>query len=183
MLNLLEDKEKKALRYVGVVLGLVLIFLFLLALPQRKRYFSALSVLEEKERNHKYFEGIGQSREEEWHRWQEAFRDMDELKSQYFYAEKQIPQQLRIDLDQIQKKARIRASRINYRYTQFRREEIKKVSVSFNIKGPYITLKRFLLTVEELPKFLFVEKIDFLDIDSQRGILELKIVLAVYYAI
>lgn len=183
MLNLLEDKEKKALRYIGIVLGLILIFLFLVALPQRKRYFSALSVLEEKERNYTYFQGISQSKEEEWNRWQEAFRDMDELKSQYFYEERQIPLQLRIDLDQIQKKARVRASRFNYRYTQFKREEIKKVSVNFDIKGPYIALKRFLLTVEELPKFLFVEKIDFLDVDSQGGMLELKIVLAVYYAI
>jgi hypothetical protein len=35
--------------------------------------------------------------------------------------------------------------------------------------------------VEEVPKFLFIERIDFLDIDTARDALELRVVLAGYY--
>jgi hypothetical protein len=42
-------------------------------------------------------------------------------------------------------------------------------------------LKGLIQLVEEFPKFLIVEKIDFLEIDDRSSILELKIVLAGYY--
>jgi len=55
------------------------------------------------------------------------------------------------------------------------------VMVSFNFKGSYFSLKRFLSSVEEFPKFLIIEKIDFINIETQSGILGLRILLAGYY--
>ncbi len=181
MLNLLEDREKKILRNLGLALGAVLVFLVFFSLPQKKRCSDALSHLEEKKREYRHFHQIAQEREAEWRRWQTAFIDIDELKLTYFYDGNQIPQQLRTDLEKVLNKAGTQASRISYTYTEFKKEEVKKVSVIFNIRGPYMSLKRFLLTVEELPKFLLVEKIDFQDIDARRGMLELKMTLAGYY--
>jgi hypothetical protein len=59
--------------------------------------------------------------------------------------------------------------------------KIKKVSATFNLRGSYVSLKRFIHTVEEFPKFLLIERIDFLDIDTARDALVLRVVLAGYY--
>jgi len=53
--------------------------------------------------------------------------------------------------------------------------------ISFDIKGSYLSLKRFIHSVEEFPKFLLIEKIDFLNIDARGNVLELRVVLAGYY--
>jgi hypothetical protein len=79
-------------------------------------------------------------------------------------------------------KARINvSSRKRYGYVEFKGETIKKINVTFDIKGSYLSLKRFIHSVEEFPKFLLIEKIDFLNIDARGNVLELRVVLAGYY--
>ena len=67
-------------------------------------------------------------------------------------------------------------------YFDLKDETIEKVNVTFNFRGTYDALKRFLHSMEKFPKFLFIEKIDFLNIDPERGILTLKIHVAGYHA-
>ncbi len=90
---------------------------------------------------------------------------------------------MRIDIQRILTQARIPSSQKKYNYTEYTKEKINKMSLSFNVRGTYQSLKKFIQAVEEFPKFLIVEKIDFLDIDAAGGVLELKIVLAGYYEI
>ena len=54
--------------------------------------------------------------------------------------------------------------------------------MSFGATGSYLSLKRFFNAVENHPVFLVIERIDFSDIDTQRGKLELRMELAGYYA-
>lgn len=179
--NFLNDKEKKILRFLCFLLAGVVLFLLLFSLPQRKGYFNALSSLTVKQKEYQHFNKISKERKREWLQWQEARRDMDDLRTKYFYDNKEIIKRLRLDLEKLLNEARIHVSRKKFDYAEFKKEEIKKVNVSFNIKGSYLSLKRFIHSVEKFPKFLFVEKIDFLDIDSGGRVLELKIVLAGYY--
>jgi len=180
--DLLNDRERKTLGFLCVLIAGVLLFLFLISFSQRRSYFNALSSLPAKQKDYEQLNNTKMEREGEWLRWQEARRDMDELKTKYFYDDREGFEQLRLDLEQLLNKARIQvSSRKKYDYAEFKAETIKKVKVSFNIRGPYLSLKRFIHSVEEFPKFLLIEKIDFLNIDAERSLLELKVHLAGYY--
>jgi Tfp pilus assembly protein PilO len=54
-------------------------------------------------------------------------------------------------------------------------------TATFQISGPYALIKRFVYEVEHFPRFLIVEKVDFVDIQRQSGALKLKITLAGYF--
>lgn len=179
--NLLEEKEKRAIRVMAVLLGLATLFLLLISIPQKGSSLRAESRLENKQSEFRHFNGITLEKENEWQQWQAAFHDIDELKKSHFYSGKNAIKQMRVDIQRILSQARIPSSQKKYNYTEFTREKIKKMSMSFNVRGTYQSLKRLIQSVEEFPKFLIVEKIDFLEIDERSSILELKIVLAGYY--
>jgi Tfp pilus assembly protein PilO len=181
--DLLDDKEKKTLVVLCIMIAAVVLFLLLISLSQRKSYFSALSSQTAKQRGYDELNKTKIEKEGEWIRWQEARRDMDELEKTYFYDDdKEGFERLRLDLEQLLSKARINvSSRKKYDYVEFKGETIKKVNITFDIKGSYLSLKRFINSVEEFPKFLLIEKVDFLNIDAGGNVLELRIVLAGYY--
>jgi hypothetical protein len=179
--NLFEEKEKKALRVAGVLLGIAILFLLLISFPQKRSSIRALSRLESKQNEYQHFNSITLEKEDEWRQWQEAYRDINELKKSHFYNGRDSVKKMRLDIQRILSQARIPSSQKKYNYTEFKRENIKRMSVSFNVRGTYQSLKRLIQLVEEFPKFLIVEKIDFLEIDVRSNILELKIILAGYY--
>ncbi len=179
--NLLDNREKRGLRFLGIFLLVVVLFFLLISLPQKRSYLNALSSLTDKQASYMQLKKVSQEKEREWLNWQEAFNDMEELKTEYFYNEKDVVIQLRLDLEQIFNETRFRVSQIRFDYSEFEKEKIKKVRASFNIRGTYLLLKRFIHTVEKFPKFLMIEKIDFLEIDAGGRMLELKIILAGYF--
>lgn len=178
--DFLDDKEKKGLRFLCILLSGVILFSLLISLPKRRSYFNALSSLADKQAGYQQLNKTSMEEKREWLRWQEALRDMDELKTKYFYNDREGIKRLRLDIEQIFNEARIHTSRKKFDYDEFKKEKIKKVSVSFNIRGSYLSIKRFIHTVEEFPKFLVIERIDFLNIDAGGRMLELKIILAGY---
>lgn len=183
LFNRLEENEKKVLRFLGVLLIVSVLFLVLLSFPQKRSSTRALSRLESKQGEYQHFNGITQEKANEWRLWQGAYRDIDELKKSHFYSGKDAVKQMRVDIQRILTQARIPSSQKKYNYTEYTKEKISKMSLSFNVRGTYQSVKGFIQTVEEFPKFLIVEKIDFLDIDAAGSVLELKIVLAGYYEI
>ncbi len=183
LFNLLEEKEKKTLRVLMIFLGVALLFLLFFSLPKKKNYIRSLSLLETRENDYRHFSDITQQKENEWRQWEAAFRDIDDLKKSHFYSGQDAIKKMRLDIQRILNRSRIPASQKKYNYTEFKKEKIKKMSLSFNVRGNYQSLKRFIQSVEEFPKFLIVEKVDFLDIDEAGSVLELKIILAGYYEI
>lgn len=181
ILNLLDNREKRGLRFLGILLLVVVLFFLLISLPRKRSYLNALSSLTNKQASYIHLNATSQGKKREWFNWQEAFNDMEELKTEYFYNEKDVIKQLRRDLEQIFNETRFRVSQIRFDYSEFEKEKINKVSASFNISGTYLSLKRFIHTVEKFPKFLMIEKIDFLKIDTEGRMLELKIILAGYF--
>ena len=179
--NFLSETEKKILGFLCILIGLGLVFIVLISLPRRSGYFKALSSLTDIQKNHQDLERINLEKKKEWQSWQVARRDMDELKTKYFYEGKDGIQKLRLDLDQIFRQVRVPVHQISYSYGDFKGVKIKKVSATFNLRGSYVSLKRFIHAVEEFPKFLLIERIDFLDIDTARDTLKLRVVLAGYY--
>lgn len=182
--DLLNDTEKKILGFLCLFLGVVLLFFLVISLPQRGSYFRALSSLSAKQKEYQQVNTIVMEKKEEWLRWQEARRDMEDIEKKYFYEEKDFFNQLRLDLEQILGKSQMRVlGRKRYDYAEYEEERVRKVNISFNLSGSYMALKQIIDTVERFPKFLVIEKIEFLDIDPARGDLELRVILAGYHEI
>lgn len=178
----LSQKEKKVLKIFSAVLVLVLLILAFMALKEGNAYSRSFPSFSLKQKEYQKVDLGRMEEEKEWQRWEKALRDIEELKASYFYDEQKGPNKLRIDLQKIFEDSRMNVSRIKYTYTQFEKEKIKKVGISFNISGSYFSLKRFINSVEKLPRFLMVEKIDFLDTSADGNFLTLKMSLAGYYA-
>jgi Tfp pilus assembly protein PilO len=181
--NSLSQKERKVLKIVTALLISALLILTFIALMERNAYSRSLSFLSSKEKEYQKLNPGKIKEERKWQRWEKALLDIEELKASYFYDEKKDPNQLRLDLQKIFEESRMNVSQIRYTYTQFEIEKIKKVSISFNISGSYFSLKKFINSVEKLPRFLLVEKIDFLETSADGNFLALKMSLAGYYAL
>lgn len=179
--NSLDQKERKAIGLLCLLVLLALLFLFFIALEEKRTYHHTLNATVEIKENLEKLNSIKNQKEEEWLRWQGAGQDIEEIRAKYLYKDNDVFQQMRLDLQKIFNQAGIQVSRIKYDYAEIEDEKIKKVDVSFNLRGSYFSLKRFLNAVEEFPKFLIVEEVNFLNIESQAGILELRILLTGYY--
>jgi len=181
LFKLLTDREKRTLRVLAAATVLILlafIFVSLGALRSYGRSEEALTRLTaefEKAR-----ESWDRARAESG-RWDEAKGDLETFRTRYFYEDKQGIRDLRLDLEKVFAEAGIRVNQIGYKYAELETGKARKVVAGFTFRGNYATLKRFLAVVEAFPKFLVLERIDFLSTDSGTGSLELKIELAGYY--
>ena len=120
----------------------------------------------------------------EWKRWEDASRDLAELRSGYFYEEGAGAQtSLRQDLQQIFTKAGMAIPDLDYGYTDMEKEKVRKTIVTFSYNGTYAGLKRLLAAIEAFPKFLVIEKVEFPKTGSGGELLSAKLTLAGYYAL
>jgi len=179
--DILSKEEKRILGWFCLLVLVPLFFLIVIARGERRAYYRTLDSLAAKERILQDLVSKNEKRGKEWLRWQEAVQDIKEIRETYFYKDNDVFEELRGDLEKIFSQSGVRASRKNYDYAGLKKGDLKKVIVTFDWKGSYSALKRFLHSVEKFSKFLMVEKIDFLTIDSQSGMLELKVALAGYY--
>jgi hypothetical protein len=182
LFDLLEKGERKILILLGVLLMAALIFHQGFALKQKKDYAHSVEFLPKQQ---KEYENIKESNNEikmKWLQWDEVQRDIADLEKEYFYKENKNINQLRLDLRKILRAARVRViSDYMFDWSDWEEEQFKRVRVQFTVAGPYVALKRFIHQVEIHPKFLMIERIDFRDIDTQSGRIELQIMLAGYY--
>jgi Tfp pilus assembly protein PilO len=179
--SVLSDKERRQLTLLSLLLILALAFLFLVSLGQRRGYHRLAGRVETRAKNLADAEEKLASAATEWANWEQAHKDMAELKEQYFYKEVDGVNSLRMDIQKILADSGIGASRIRYEYVDRAREREKLIAVKFNFTGSYLILKRFLETVEKFPRFLLLEGIRFTKVSNEGNLLELEITLAGYY--
>jgi Tfp pilus assembly protein PilO len=177
----LNEREKARLRLLFLVFLLVLMFFFFISRGEQRGYFSLADELKAREKVYSDIEQHRMENAEEWAGWEEAYRDMGDLKKTHFYQEGEGVNGLLLDLHKIFAEAGITARSLRYNYASLENNQVKKINVTFNFTGSYLILKKFLDTVERFPKFLLLESIDFMKISGNGSILELKIVLAGYY--
>jgi hypothetical protein len=119
----------------------------------------------------------------EWQRWEEAGRDLEELRTGFFYNIEGGVQALRLDLQQIFALAGTTITDLGYGYSDMEKEQVRKTVVTFTYTGSYAGLKKLLAVLEAFPKFLVIEKIDFPRTGSEGGLLSAKLAVAGYYGI
>jgi Tfp pilus assembly protein PilO len=180
--SLLNEKERKWFQLVGLLFFLALFVLIFFSFGQRRSYRYLEEGLQGKEKaasaaELKRAEGAARLAQ-----WQEVGQDFQALKKKYFYHEGQEIGELRLDLQKIFSTAGVNSRSYRYNYVSLEKERIGKINVTFTFTGSYPILKRFLQILEQFPKFLLLEKIDFLKIGGDGTMLELRIVLAAYYA-
>ncbi len=182
LFDLLERSERKILILLCVFLAAALIFHQGFALKQKKAYSNSVESLPILKKELANIKELNRNIKMEWLQWAEARQDIVDIEKKYFYEENKNINQLRLDLEKIRRAARIRVvSDLVFDYTDWKKEQLKRVGVRFTVAGPYVALKRFIHQVEIHPKFLMIERIDFRDIDTQSGRIELEIELAGYY--
>jgi hypothetical protein len=166
----LDEKDRMRLRLLGLLLLLAVFVLIFFSLGRRRGYHLLSQRLEVREKAAAAEKLKQDEGDVKWAQWQKAYRDIKDLKDKHFYLQK------------IFSTAGITSRTYRYSYASLEKEKIRKINVTFTFTGTYPILKRFLQTLEQFPKFLLLEKIDFLKIGGDGAMLELRIVLAAYYA-
>jgi hypothetical protein len=76
----------------------------------------------------------------EWQRWEEAGRDLEELRTGFFYDSAGGVQALRLDLQQIFALAGTAITDLGYGYSEMEKEQVRKTVVTFTYSGSYAGL-------------------------------------------
>jgi hypothetical protein len=118
-----------------------------------------------------------------WKLWEDAGRDLAELRADYFYEEKESGQALRLDLQRIFAQAGTAITDLTYSYADLAKEQVRKTVVTFTYTGTYPGLKKLLAVLEAFPKFLVIENVEFPRTGSGGERLSAKFTLAAYYGI
>ncbi len=183
LLDLFTDTERRTLARLGLAALIALVVFLLLFVRLRGEL--------EKDRTdsfrlHEATQKTVQARDNaraEWKRWEDAVRDLAELRAGYFYEEGAGVQALRQDLEKIFAQAGTTITDIDYGYTEMEKEKVRKTLVTFNYMGSYAGLKKLLAVLEAFPKFLVIEKVEFPRTGSGGERLNAKLTLAGYYGI
>ncbi len=182
LFSALDEKERTRLRLLSLLFLFALFVLVFFSLGQRRSYRLFVERLQGKEKATAEAEAKLKESTAEWTQWQAAYQDIKDLQDKFFYHGSQEVTELRLDLERIFSEAGISTRSYRYNYVSLEKERIGKINVTFTFIGSYLILKRFLQTLERFPKFLLLEKVDFLKIGGDGTMLELRIVLAAYYA-
>ena len=181
LFDLLDDKERRTLVRFGLaavaalVLFLAVFGRFRVGLEREKA--NSFRVHEATQRDVKARDDA----KAQWQRWEEAGKDLAELRTSYFYDESAGIQPMRQDLQKIFAQAGTVVTDLDYTYADLEKEKVRKTLVTFTYSGTYAGLKRLLAVIQSFPKFLAIEKLEFPRTGSGGERLSAKMTLAGYY--
>jgi hypothetical protein len=184
LFELLNDRERRTLVRLGLAALIFLVAFGILFVRLRggleKQRMASF-------RLHELSQKIVQARDQaraDWRLWEDAGRDLAELRSSYFYEEGSAVQVvLRQDLQKIFARAGTTITDLDYGYSEMEKEQVRKTVVTFTYTGTYAGLKKLLAAIEAFPKFLVIEKVEFPRTGSGGERLNAKLILAGYYGI
>lgn len=181
IINLLNLKERRLLVYAGLFLLVVILFYFFIVRGQINAHLRSEEILASKKEELMRVKESLAEKKKELVRWKEAEQDIDYVGEKYFYHGERSIHHIRQTINELLRNTGVKTSNIKYDYPGHEDEKFKKISMSFDIAGTYALIKKFLFEIENLEKFLYVEKITFKDIERERGRVQLGLSLAVYY--
>ncbi len=183
LFDLFDDAERRTLARIGLasVLALAVFLVVFVRVRGGLAHERAASV-----RLREAAQRAVKARDEarvEWKRWEDAGRDLAELRTGYFYDEQAGVQALRQDLQRIFSSAGTAIGDLDYGYSDLQKEQVRRTLVTFTYNGTYAGLKRLLAVLESFPKFLVIEKVEFPRTGSGGERLSAKLTLAGYYGL
>ncbi len=181
LFDLLRKKERKVLGITVLLLLVSLVFYFFIGLGEKRRCFYLNESFSAGKKNIQHLRTSRDEKKLEWNRWKEASLDIKDLKNNYFYNKEDIIQDLRQDLEKVFRKNSIPSPKIKYNYNELKVEKINNMTASFNLEGYYHLIRKIIYDLENFQKFLVIEKIDFSEINTNSGVLKIKLSVAGYY--
>lgn len=182
MFNLFDGRDRKILAAMGLLAVIGLVFLFVFGFRQKVVYSRSMDSLSRLQDELDSVAASSNAKMAEWQKWEQTQLDIQELREKYFYNDRDGIVKLRRDLQKILRKSRIRAADKRYEYFSVNSVEgLKGVRVRFQTFSSYKDLKKFIHSVEIFPKFLLLDKLDFLDVDSSGGGIKLNVSLTGYF--
>ncbi len=184
LIDLLNDQERRTLGRLGLAALIALAVFVILFVRIRGGLENERT---DSFRLHEATQKIVQNRDlarAEWKRWEDAGRDLAELRASYFYEEgAEVQVVLRQDLQKIFAQAGTSITDLDYGYSDLEKEKVRKTLITFTYTGTYAGLKKLLAVLEAFPKFLVIEKVEFPRTGSGGERLNAKLTLAGYYGI
>ncbi len=177
----LTPRERRTLAGIGLVFVLVVLFLTIVALGQRRGYFGSLRSAADLRVEARNAAASRDSAKADAQAWTDARRDLDKLRREAFYHKDEGISRLRLDLQQILGPLGVNPRDLKFDYVDYEKNKAQKVTATFTFSGSYGTLRRFLFAVEKFPRLLYVERVNFVSIEPKSGTLNLKIAMAAYY--
>jgi hypothetical protein len=181
LFDLFADKERRTLMRLGaasvLIVGLFLVVFFRVRGGLQNERTDSVRLQEAAQKAVLARDGA----RVEWKRWEDASRDLAELRAGYFYDEEAGIQVLRQDLDRIFAAAGTTITDLSYGYANMEKEQVRRTLVTFTYTGTYPGLKKLLAVLEAFPKFLVIEKVEFPRTGGGGGRLSAKLTLAGYY--
>lgn len=181
LIELLRPEEKRRLSYLLLALCVAVFFLWYFSFGQRTRFREAQDSLASSRKAFAELKTSRDRKEAEARRWEEARRDLAEFRTKRFYGGSEGIKEMRMDLQKFFAETGIFVPRLSYEYADLGKEGLQKIVFSFNFRGPYTSIKRFLGVVERSQRIWTIEKIDFAVSKAETGALELRVMLAAYY--
>jgi len=177
----LTDKQRKTAALLLTVFSCVFAALAVFAVRARLEEGKSARHRAAIERQWKDADKARRDAVQEGDRWVQAAADIQELRTTWLFDSADGPQAFRTELQRILEMSGVTASEIRYGDHDLYRNRMRKITADFGFLGTYPSFRRFLENVENHPRAVHVEKIDFRNIGSQPGIIESRITLAGYY--
>ena len=182
LVSLLDLRERKAVKTVATIAGFVCAAALVLAVRAQVRAGRAAGRLGAAEIR---AGAAARSRDEarrEFENWRQAAADLRDLGSTWFYNSAKGAQEFRLDLGRIFEASSIIVPEITYNDLELVKGRLRRTTAEFRMSGSYPMLRRLLEAVENHPRALHLEKVDFVDIGgAAAGVLVVRVVLAGYY--
>ena len=181
LISLLNARERKTLQTAAVLAGAVAAVLLVFAGRAEVRAGrEARRLAAAEERAREADRGLEAAKADDG-RWIQARADVRELGSKWLYDPAQGIPGFRYDLRQVFQTAGTAAPEIIYGEAELVRDRLRRVTADFRLTGTYAFFRRLLETVESHPRALHVDKVEFEDIGTQPGLIQVRVTLAGYY--
>ena len=182
LVSLLNLRERKAVKTAATIAGFVCAAALVFAVRAQVRAGRAADRLSAAEAR---AGEAARSRDEarrEFENWRQAAADLRDLGSTWFYNPAKGVQELRLDLGRIFEASGIVVPEIAYADLDLVKGRLRRTTAEFRMSGSYPMFRRVLEAVENHPRAIHVERVEFVDIGgAAAGVLEVRIVLAGYY--
>jgi hypothetical protein len=180
MIDLLSPFDRKTALVLGLLALSSVVFFLMVPLNKKNAYAEYQQTTTRNERRLTRLESDRTERGMQVNQWQQTEKDFQTLGDSYVYK-KAMPMEMRLDVEKILRDNGIKTPPIDYEYEDFPDEGFKRVQMGFAITAPYYGLRKVIHAFETFPKFLVLERLEFLDIDDRGVSIRVRLRLAGYY--
>jgi hypothetical protein len=180
MIDLLSPADRKTALVLGLLALSSVVFFLMVPLNKKAAYTKFQQTAGRNERRLTQMESDRTEKLQNRNQWLQTENDIQTLGASFVYTNDS-PTEMRLDVEKILRDNGIKTPPIEYDYEDYPEEGFKKIRMGFVVTAPYYGLRKIIHSFETFPKFLVLERIEFLDIDERGVSIRVRLRLAGYY--